>query len=111
MYGVINEEYPSLDTYLCYGCGFHADCILMEQKDLYQQYQWLFSHSKGILVPKKVPSPTRNQHDYKHEDDSTEPKLILSGTATFFSGAIFSQLFAQQQAGNSSNLPNAAATL
>jgi hypothetical protein len=37
--------------------------------------------------------------------------LILSGRAAFFSGAIFTQLLAQQQAENSNNLLNAAATL
>lgn len=75
MYEILNEDYPNLETYLCYECGFHADTILMKQKHLYQQYQWLFSHSRGVLIPKKFP-PTRNQHDFKHEDDSTEPKFL-----------------------------------
>jgi hypothetical protein len=73
------EDYANLETYLCYECRFHADTILMQQKCLYQQYQSLFSHSKGVLVPKKVP-PTRNQHGLKHEDDSTEPKCLIELT-------------------------------
>lgn len=30
---------------------------------------------KAIVIEDKLP-PTRNQHDYKHEDDSTEPKFV-----------------------------------
>jgi hypothetical protein len=76
MYEVLNEDYPNLETYLCYECGFHADTILMQQKALYQQYQWLFSHSNGALIPKKI-LPTRNQQHFKHGEDSTEPMILI----------------------------------
>ncbi len=84
MYQVINEDYPRLEAYLCYECGFHADTILMKQKKLYQAYQQLFLHSKRILVPKKVPAPknkelpTESQQRNKTTDDSTEPKIEIS---------------------------------
>ena len=45
MYYVINEDYPRLETYLCYEYGFHADTILMGQISLYQTYQELFIHT------------------------------------------------------------------
>jgi hypothetical protein len=54
MYEVVNEDYPRLETYLCYECGFHTDSILMEQKRLYQQYQQLFMYSKGLLLSKNL---------------------------------------------------------
>ena len=47
MYEVIDSEYPRLETYLCYECGFHADSILMEQNSLYKLFQRLFLHSKN----------------------------------------------------------------
>lgn len=82
MYQVINEQYPNLDTYFCYGCGFHADTILIEQKELYQQYQWLYFHTNGALIPKKLPKlksknpPTEFQQRNKTPDDETEPNFI-----------------------------------
>jgi hypothetical protein len=68
MYEVANEEYPRLEAYLCYRCGFHADTTLMENKNLYQAYQRLFMHSNGILVPKKLP-PTKLNNQRKQPDN------------------------------------------
>ncbi|HEX7257600.1 MAG TPA: hypothetical protein VF242_06030 [Nitrososphaeraceae archaeon] len=74
MYEVVNEDYPKLETYLCYECGFHADTILMEQKSLYEAYQRLYFRFNDILKPKYL--PPRNQHPFKTPDDSTEPKFF-----------------------------------
>lgn len=76
MYEVIDDDYPNLESYLCYECGFQTNTVLMNEKGLYHEYQKLFVHAKVMLKPKKIPRPTRNQHDFKHEDDSTEPNFM-----------------------------------
>jgi len=73
MYQVENADYPSLDTYLCYECGFSANTTMMEQKSLYQAYQNLFMHSNGWLVPKKLP-PTKPEQPEKTTSDRTESR-------------------------------------
>lgn len=52
MYQVVDKDYPRLDTYLCYECGFYADSILIEQKGLYQAFQRLFYNSKNLELLK-----------------------------------------------------------
>lgn len=80
IYPILNEQYPNLDTYFCYECGFHADTIFMEQKELYQEYQRLYFHTNGSLIPKKfliLKSKillTDFQQRNKTPDDETEPK-------------------------------------
>ena len=76
MYDVINEEYPHLEIYMCYECGFNADTVLMEQKTLYLEYQELFAHFKEVLKPRNLP-PTRNQQPEKTPSDSTESIIRL----------------------------------
>ena len=75
MYGVINDDYPSLDVYLCYECGFHYDTILKEQKSLYQLYEQLFIHckEKGMDMSLKNLTP-KTKHPFSTPDDETEPK-------------------------------------
>jgi hypothetical protein len=46
MYNVIDEDYPRLESYLCYECGFHTNTVMIQQKGLYQAYQKLFIHTK-----------------------------------------------------------------
>jgi hypothetical protein len=60
MYEVLDNDYPSLKTFLCYECGFNYDLTLVEQKSLFQQYQKLFIHTKekGIDLSLKNYSPT-----------------------------------------------------
>lgn len=52
MYQVKNLDYPRLETYLCYECGFHTNTTLMEQRSLYQAYQKLFFNLKDKKVMK-----------------------------------------------------------
>jgi hypothetical protein len=80
MYRVINEEYPKLDTYLCYECGFHADTVLMKQKKLFQNYQWLFSHFKNVLVPKKIMPLKRISDESLQSDQNGENRRRLDRT-------------------------------
>jgi hypothetical protein len=83
MYEVVNNNYPSLETFLCYECGFNYNLTLFEQKSLFHQYQKLFIYSKekGIttsirhLVPKNN-SPTEFQQRNKITDDETEPIIL-----------------------------------
>jgi hypothetical protein len=80
MYYVINEDYPRLETYLCYECGFHADSILMGQTSVYQTYQELFIHTKekfgNILDLKRFHLPTENQQRKSNTDKPTEPNFL-----------------------------------
>ena len=79
MYQVINEDYPRLETYLCFECGFHADKILIKQKGLYQAFQRLFHNSKNQELLKlkryKLLSAEKLQLDNFHPsaDKDTEP--------------------------------------
>ena len=81
MYKVIDNDYPKLDVFLCYDCGFHYDIILKNQRGLYQEYEKLFIHckEKGInnMLLKNF-SPTENQQRNKTPDDPTEPKFIIN---------------------------------
>jgi hypothetical protein len=82
MYEIVNEDYPNLETYLCYECGFHADTFLMKERGLYQAYQKLYIHAIDVLKPKKLPSrklsdESRQRDDNETTDDKyTEPKII-----------------------------------
>jgi hypothetical protein len=76
MYEVVNEDYPRLETYLCYNCGFHADTVMMQQRSIYQAYQQLFLHSKGLLVPKRLP-PTKLQQPKKTPDEDNTTNLLV----------------------------------
>ena len=71
MHEVNNKEYHKLDTYLCYGYAFHVDTASMRQKKLFQNYQWLFSHFKNILVPKKI-MPLKRLSDETLQSDKDE---------------------------------------
>lgn len=78
MYQVVDKNYPRLDTYLCYECGFHADTILIEQRGLYQAFQRLFHNSQNqeLLKLKNYQlSDEKLQGDNKHKtnDKVTEP--------------------------------------
>jgi hypothetical protein len=89
MYIVLDNDYPGLDTFLCYKCGFNYDLILAEQKSLFQQYQKLFIHTKekGIDISLKNYSPTENKQYFpsttefqqrnKTPNDSTEPYFVI----------------------------------
>ncbi len=80
MYLVRDNDYPKLDIYLCYDCGFHYDTILKNQTTLYQEYERCFIHfkQKGIIMRLKnytpIISPTENQQRKKTPDEGTEPK-------------------------------------
>jgi hypothetical protein len=80
MYEVINNDYPKLDTFLCYECGFYYNTILKEQKGLYNQYEQLFIHckEKGIHMSLKNFSPPKNKHPFSTPDDETEPIIIVN---------------------------------
>lgn len=41
LYEVVNDEYPKLDSYLCYAGGFQTNTVLMNEKGLYHEYQKL----------------------------------------------------------------------
>jgi hypothetical protein len=87
MYEVINDDYPTLEAYLCYECGFQTNTTLMNEKGLHQVYQNLFMHAKDILKPKRMPrprhSPTESQQRKETTDDSTEP-LLLYPNVSFY---------------------------
>lgn len=77
MYNVIDEYYPSLETYLCYDCGFHTNTIIIEQKGLYQAYQKLFIHTKkkfgNLLNLKHFHLPPNFKHPNGTPREETEP--------------------------------------
>jgi hypothetical protein len=77
MYEVINENYPKLETYQCYECGFHADTILMQQRGLYQSYQSLFMHSKekGLVKLKLLPKRPTDESLQPNEDNHSRRRL------------------------------------
>jgi len=80
MYEVINNDYPRLETYLCFECGFHADTILIRQKRLYQAFQKLFHRTKNKELLKlknyKLPDELLQRHNYDIPDeDDTEPSI------------------------------------
>ncbi len=83
MYKVRDDDYPKLDIYLCYNCGFYYDTILKHQKGLYQEYEKCFIHlkEKGIVMKLKnytpIISPTENQQRNKTPDDETEPRNAI----------------------------------
>ncbi len=62
MYSVLDQDFPSLDVYLCYECGFSADKILMSNKAIFLTYQQMFAHTRGILATKKL-MPLRSNHN------------------------------------------------
>jgi hypothetical protein len=80
MFQVINNDYPNLDTYLCYECGFHYDLILAKQKSLFQSYQQLFMYckDKGIDMSMKNFSPPKNKHPFSTPEGETEPLIVLN---------------------------------
>jgi hypothetical protein len=71
MYKVIDPEYPKLDVYLCYICGFHADSILIDQKKMYQIYQQLYARNSDLLKPKKLFEPRLRQPKKTTKDNTT----------------------------------------
>jgi hypothetical protein len=83
IYLVRDNDYPKLDIYLCYDCGFYYDIILKNQKGLYQEYEKCFIHfkEKGIIMKLKnyapITSPTENQQRNKTTDEGTEPTFFI----------------------------------
>jgi hypothetical protein len=59
MYLVRDNDYPKLDIYLCYDCGFYYVIILKNQKGLYREYEKCFIHfkEKGIIMKLKNYAP------------------------------------------------------
>ena len=69
MYLVRDNDYPKLDIYLCYDCGFYYVIILKNQKGLYREYEKCFIHfkEKGIIMK------------LKNYDPITSPRKINNG--------------------------------
>ena len=81
MISVINQDYPRLDTYLCFECGFHADTILMGQRSLYQGYQRLFPKFTEIMKLKNFsirPSDETLQQDKKGRNPTETGQNLCS---------------------------------
>lgn len=83
MYQVINHEYPRLETYLCFKCGFYADVYLIQQNGLYEAFQRLFYYSKNKQKLKlknySLPDEMLHQHNSKSSDeDDTQPYTLIS---------------------------------
>jgi hypothetical protein len=82
MYEVVDDDYPNLEAFLCYRCGFQTNIVLMNEKGLYHEYQKLYLHATEILKPKKLPKIRKNQTTTEFQqrdktpDDSTEPNVL-----------------------------------
>lgn len=76
MYQIVNEDYPKLETYFCYECGFHADTILMSQKNLYQNYQQLYMKYQDVLRPKRLPRLKRTDEILQGEKDDENRRRL-----------------------------------
>jgi DNA-directed RNA polymerase subunit M/transcription elongation factor TFIIS len=67
--------------YVCWKCGHYES-----NSPAFKSAPYLFVNlvrDNPIHFMKKYSkyssSPTQNQHDFKHQDDSTEPNIVISG--------------------------------
>jgi len=74
---------PTSNLFQCLHCGFFViaeevdthECKKIKEYKIVDGILWATDGQRWY--PIKLSSPTRNQHDFKHQDDSTEPIILI----------------------------------
>lgn len=72
-------NYPTLETFLCYSCGYSIDDCLIENVELLEAYERLYHRFQNVLKPKDL---ARYQPTGNTDNKPTREHNLIEGTVS-----------------------------